>query len=86
MQSNEYMIHMCMRMAGRVEFLRTMGIDYICVPRSSLQDYSLWETGSKTVFDNCKYPMVTGRSRSMGISFATPGGKKDRDDSDLYSG
>ena len=69
-----------------LKFLRTAVFDYICVSRSSLQDYSLSETGSKTVFDNCKYPMVTGRSRSMGIRFTTPGGKKDRDDSDLYSG
>jgi len=84
MQLNEYMIHMCIRLSSRVEFLRTAGFDNICVSRSRLQDYSLWETGCKTVFDNRKHPRVTGRSRSMEISFATPDGKEDKDYSGLY--
>jgi len=84
MQLNEYMIHMCIRLSSRVEFLRTAGFDNICVSRSRLQDYSLSETGSKTVFDNRKHPRVTGRSRSMEISFATLGGQEDKADGDLY--
>jgi len=57
-------------------FLRTRGFDYICVSRSSLQGYSLPETGSKTVLDNRKHPIE--------ISFATPGCKEDKADGDLY--
>jgi transposase len=59
-----------------LEFLRTKGFDYICVSRSSLQDYSLSETGRKTVYDNRNHPIE--------ISLATPGGKEDREDGDLY--
>jgi hypothetical protein len=51
-----------------LEFLRDKGFDYICVSRSSLQDYSLAESGCKTVFDNRKHPIE--------ISIATPEGKK----------
>jgi len=40
-----------------LEYLRDDGFDYICVSRSSLQDYSLAETGSTTVFDNRRHPI-----------------------------
>ena len=40
-----------------LEFLRKNGFDYLCVSRSGLQDYSLAETGCKTVFDNRKHPI-----------------------------
>jgi transposase len=56
-----------------LEFLRGKGFDYVCVSRSGLQDYSLAETGCKTVFDNRNHPIE--------ISRATPDGK---DDGDLY--
>jgi transposase len=54
-----------------LEFLRSGGFDYICVSRSSLQDYSLAETGIKTVFDN--------RNNPMELCIATPEGKEDGD-------
>jgi transposase len=52
-------------------YLRGKGFDYICVSRSGLQDYTLAETGCKTVFDNRKHPIE--------ISVATPEGKEDGD-------
>ena len=54
-------------------YLRGEGFDYICVSRSSLQDYSLAEAGSKTVFDNRNHPIEL----SMVSSYA-------KDDGDLY--
>jgi len=54
-----------------LEFLREKGFDYICVSRGGLQDYSLAQTGSKTVFDNRRHPIE--------ISIATPDGKEDGD-------
>jgi transposase len=54
-----------------LEYLRGKNFDYICVSRSSLQDYSLSETGCKTVLDNRKHPVE--------ISIATPQGKADGD-------
>jgi transposase len=56
-----------------LEFLRDKGFDYICVSRSRLQDYTLAETGCKTVFDN--------RNNPIELSIATDVGK---DDGDLY--
>jgi transposase len=40
-----------------LEYLRNTGFDYICVSRSGLQDYSLAEAGSKTIFDNRNHPI-----------------------------
>jgi len=54
-----------------LEYLRDSGFDYICVSRSDLQDYSLSESGCKTVLDNRKHPIE--------ISIATPEGKADGD-------
>ena len=54
-------------------YLRTNGFDYVCVSRGGLQDYSLAETGIKTVFDNRDHPIA--------LSFATSDNK---DDGDLY--
>ena len=54
-------------------YLRDNNFDYICVSRSSLQDYTLAETGSKIVFDNRNHPIE--------LTIATP---KDKADGDLY--
>ena len=54
-----------------LEFLRNKGFDYICVSRSSLQDYSLAKTGCKTVFDKREHPIE--------LSIATSSGKEDND-------
>jgi transposase len=54
-------------------FLRDSGFDYICVSRSGLQDYSLAESGTKTVFDNRNHPIE--------LCIATP---KENADGDLY--
>jgi transposase len=54
-------------------YLRDNNFDYICVSCSSLQDYTLAETGSKIVFDNRNHPIE--------LSIATP---KDKADGDLY--
>jgi len=54
-------------------YLREDGFDYICVSRSGLQDYSLAEAGSKTVFDNRHHPIE--------LSIVSSGNK---DDGDLY--
>ena len=54
-------------------YLRKENFDYICVSRGGLQDYSLAEAGSKTVFDNRDHPIE--------LCMATPDGK---DDGDLY--
>ena len=56
---------------ANLEFLRSKGFDYICISRSSLQDYSLAETGCKTVFDNRDHPIE--------LSIATPDGKENGD-------
>jgi transposase len=56
-----------------LSYLRNTGFDYICVSRSNFQDYSLAETGIKTVFDNRNHPIE--------LSMVTPSGK---DDGDLY--
>jgi len=56
-----------------LEFLRGSGFDYICVSRSDLQNYSLAESGCKTIFDNRKHPIE--------ISIATP---DDKQEGDLY--
>jgi transposase len=53
--------------------LREDGFDYICVSRSDLQDYSLAETGAKTVFDNRNNPIELGIVTSS-----------NKDDGDLY--
>ena len=53
--------------------LREKKFDYICVARSSLQDYSLPATSLKTVFDN--------RNNPIELCIAEPTGK---DDTDLY--
>jgi transposase len=37
--------------------LRKNGFDYICISRSDLQDYSLAENSSKTVYDNRNHPI-----------------------------
>ena len=58
---------------ANLAYLRGNNFDYICVSRSSLQDYSLADTGCKTVLDNRRHPIE--------ISIATPDGKAD---SDLY--
>jgi transposase len=54
-----------------LEYLRDTGFDYICVSRSGLQDYSLAETGCKTVLDNRKHPIEIG--------IATPNGTENGD-------
>ena len=54
-------------------FLRNNGFDYFCVSRNGLHDYSLADTGLKTVFDNRRHPIE--------LSFATSGNS---DDGDLY--
>jgi hypothetical protein len=54
-------------------YLRNDGFDYICISRSNLQDYSLAEAGSKTVFDNRNHPIELIKVSS---------GSKD--DGDLY--
>ena len=46
-----------------LEFLRKNGFDYLCVSRSGLQDYSLAETGCKTVFDNRKHPLIAVKEK-----------------------
>ena len=56
-----------------LEFLKTKGFDYICVSRSDLQDYSLAEAGSKTIFDKRKHPIELNLVSSSG-----------KDDDDLY--
>jgi len=56
---------------ANLEYLRDNGFDYICVSRSGLQDYSLAETGCKTVFDNREHPVE--------ICFATPEYKAEGD-------
>jgi hypothetical protein len=53
-------------------YLRGINFDYICVSRSSLQDYSLAESGCKTILDNRRHPIE--------ISMVRPQG----DDGDLY--
>jgi hypothetical protein len=54
-------------------YLRNNDFDYICVSRSDLQNYSLAETGIKTVFDNRNHPIE--------LSMVTSSNK---DDGDLY--
>jgi len=56
-----------------LEYLRNNGFDYLCVSRSGLQDYTLSETGSKTVFDN--------RNHAIELSLVASSNK---DDGDLY--
>jgi transposase len=56
--------------------LRGKNIDYICVSRSKSQDYSLPETGCKTVFDNRDHPIE--------ISMVEACKKGDGDDLYLY--
>jgi hypothetical protein len=56
-----------------LKYLRDKGFDYICVSRSSLQDYSLPQAGCKTVFDNRDHPIE--------ISIATT---QDKEKDDLY--
>jgi len=56
-----------------LDYLRTNGFDYICVSRSGLQDYSLAETGGKTVFDNRNHPIELRRVESSA-----------KDNGDLY--
>ena len=56
-----------------LDYLRGNGFDYFCVSRIGLQDYSLAETGSKTVFDNRHHPIE--------LSIVSPCNK---DDGDLY--
>ena len=58
---------------ANLAYLRGEGFDYVCVSRSGLQDYSLAETGCKTVFDNRNHPIE--------LSIATP---EDKKDGDLY--
>jgi hypothetical protein len=64
-----------------LKFLRDRGFDYVCVSRGGLQNYTLEETGCKTIFDNRKHPIE--------ICIATPEGKVDdkadgETDGDLY--
>ena len=54
--------------------LRDAGFDYVCVARSQLKDYSLAQTGVKTIFDNRRHPIEI-------CIAATPEGE---DDGDLY--
>ena len=54
-------------------YLRANGFDYICVSRSSLQDYSLAATGIKTVCDNRHHPIELRMVASSA-----------KDDGDLY--
>ena len=56
-----------------LKFLRDKNFDYICVSRSRIDDYTLAQTGFKTVFDNRKHPIE--------ISFVK---QDDKDDGDLY--
>ena len=58
---------------ANLDYLRKEGFDYICVSRGGLSDYSLAETGIKTVFDNRDHPIE--------LSMAVSG---DKDDGDLY--
>jgi len=51
--------------------LREKKFDYICVSRSSLQDYSLPDNGIKMVFDNRNHPIE--------LSIVEASGKKDGD-------
>jgi transposase len=53
--------------------LREKQFDYICVSRSSLQDYSLAENGIKTVLDNRNHPIELSIVETTG-----------KDDGDLY--
>jgi hypothetical protein len=53
--------------------LRKKGFDYICVARSSLQDYSLPEAGRKIVFDNRNHPIELSMAEAS-----------NKDDGDLY--
>ena len=56
-----------------LEYLRGQGFDYICVSRSGLQNYSLSESGSKTVFDNRQHPIEISLARA-----------EDKSEGDLY--
>jgi transposase len=56
-----------------LKFLCEKEFDYICVSRSSLQDYSLAENGGKTVFDNRNHPIELSIVETTG-----------KDDDDLY--
>ena len=56
-----------------LEYLRAHGFDYICVSRNNLQDYSLAETGIKTIFDNREHPIE--------LSIVS---RDNKDDGDLY--
>jgi len=56
-----------------LEYLRARDFDYICISRSSLQDYSPVETNRKIVFDNREHPIE--------LSIVSCGNK---DDGDLY--
>jgi len=47
-------------------YLRGNGFDYICVSRSSLQDYSLAQGGCKTVLDNRRHPIEISIVRQQG--------------------
>ena len=59
-----------------LEYLRGKGFDYICVSRSSLQDYSFTEGGCKTVLDNRRHPIE--------INMVRPQGQEGEEEGDLY--
>ena len=40
-----------------LEYLHNKGFDYVCVSRSGLQNYSLVDSGCKTIFDNVGNPI-----------------------------
>jgi hypothetical protein len=56
-----------------LKYLSDNGFDYICVSRSELHDYTLPETGVKTVFDNRNHPIELSVVASSG-----------KDNGDLY--
>ena len=64
-----------------LEYLRDSGFDYVCVSRGGLKDYSLAETGCKTVFDNRDHLIEIGIATLDGKSKEKNDGK---DSCDLY--
>jgi hypothetical protein len=60
-------------------FLRSVNFDYICVSRGGLQDYTLAQPGSKTVFDISTSLNNHNRNHPIEINMATPEAKENGD-------
>ena len=60
-------------------FLRSVNFDYICVSRDGLQDYTLAQPGSKTVFDISTSLNNHNRNHPIEINMATPEAKENGD-------